>query len=103
MPAGRPDSRRRTHASVVEIKELTVTDQVIALARELVAKVPMPAKAEVDAYHIAVAAVHGMDYLLTWNCSHIANAELRHRIEEVCRSNGVEPPVICTPQELLAK
>lgn len=52
-------------------------------------------------YHIAVAAVNGMDYLLTWNCTHIANAALRPRIEEVCFQQGFEPPIICTPQELM--
>ena len=46
--------------------------------------------------HIAVATVHGMDYLVTWNCTHIANATLRHRIEAICRTEGYEPPIICT-------
>lgn len=61
----------------------------------------MPPKAEIDALHIAVAAVNGIDYLLTWNCAHIANAVMRPRIEQACRENGFEPPVICTPPELL--
>ena len=58
-------------------------------------------QATVDAAHIAVAAVGGMDYLLTWNFKHIANAVLRDRIERVCRSSGYKPAVICTPEELL--
>ena len=62
---------------------------------------PVPASAEIDAYHIAIAAVNGMDYLLTWNCTHIANATMRGKIEDVCRSNGYEPPPNCTPPELL--
>ena len=49
-----------------------------------------------------VAAVHGVDYLLTWNCTHIANVTLRPRIEAVCRAAGYEPPLICTPEELPA-
>jgi hypothetical protein len=52
-----------------------------------------------DALHIAVATVHGMDYLLTWNCTHIANAITRPKIELICRVAGYEPPVICTPPE----
>ena len=48
-----------------------------------------------------LTAVHGMDYLLTWNCKHIANAVIRPRIEGICRAAGYEPPVICTPEELL--
>ena len=63
----------------------------------------LPTKARADALHIAVAAVNGMDFLLTWNCTHIANAALRPRIEEICRAAGFEPPVICTPLELLAR
>lgn len=72
-----------------------------ALAERLMREVPLPQKAAVDAAHIAVAAVSGMDYLLTWNFKHIANAFLRDRIERVCRSSGYRPPVICTPEELI--
>ena len=61
----------------------------------------LPQRAGADALHIAVAAAHGLDYLLTWNCKHIANASLRGKIEAVCRAAGFEPPVICTPQELI--
>lgn len=50
----------------------------------------------------SVATVHGVDYLLTWNCKHIANATMRQAIERVCREAGYEPPVICTPEELMA-
>jgi len=54
----------------------------------------------VDALHVAAAAVQGIDYLLTWNCKHIANAATRGIIEETCRGAGYEPPTICTPEEL---
>jgi hypothetical protein len=53
-----------------------------------------------DALHVAIAAAHGVQYLVTWNFKHIANATLRGRINEVCRDNGYEPPIICTPEEL---
>ena len=76
-------------------------EQANALAERLMCEVPLPKKAAVDAAHIAVAAVSGMDYLLTWNFKHIANAILRDRIERVCRLSGYKPPVICTPEELL--
>ncbi|MCI0463869.1 MAG: type II toxin-antitoxin system VapC family toxin [Gemmataceae bacterium] len=56
-----------------------------------------------DALHIATAAVHGMHYLLTWNCTHLANVVLRPQIEAVCRAAGYEPPLICTPEELPTK
>ena len=61
----------------------------------------IPAKAEVDALHIAVAVVSGMDYLLTWNCTHIASAAIRGKIEHTCRNMGLEPPITCTPEELM--
>ncbi len=51
--------------------------------------------------HIAIATVHGVDYLLTWNCTHIANAAMRRQIESVCRTAGYEPPTLCTPDELM--
>ena len=79
---------------------LTVTEGAVALARKLIEKGPIPEKAQVDALHIAVAAANGMDYLLTWNCKHIANAEMQAGIGRWCRALGFEPPVICTPEEL---
>jgi hypothetical protein len=82
---------------------LEIDDRVTALGKRLVAGIPLPPKARADALHIAVAAVNGMDYLLTWNCAHIANAAIRPRIEDICRTMGFEPPVICTPLELLGK
>jgi len=63
--------------------------------------IALPAKARLDALHIAVAALHQMNFLLTWNCTHIANPIQRPMIESVIRSFGYTPPVICTPQELL--
>jgi hypothetical protein len=61
----------------------------------------LPPKAAEDALHIAVAVIHGIEYLLTWNCKHIANAEKEHAITAVCRRNNFEPPIICTPEELM--
>ncbi|MFQ5413920.1 MAG: type II toxin-antitoxin system VapC family toxin [Phycisphaerae bacterium] len=86
---------------LTDIRQLDTTEDVEHVAEELVKQVPLPDKAGVDALHIAVATVHGMEYLLTWNCTHIANAALRPQIEAICRSFGYEPPTICTPQELM--
>jgi hypothetical protein len=83
------------------ISVLAVSDDATDLASALVQGAPLPPKASVDALHIAIAVVNGMDYLLTWNCTHIANATLRGGIESICRSKGYEPPVICTPEELM--
>ena len=75
-------------------------DDANALSKLLNRELSLPERAAADAVHIAVAVVNGMDYLLTWNCTHIANATLRPRIEEACRSFGYRMPVICTPEEL---
>ena len=61
----------------------------------------LPPKASIDALHIAMIVHHRIQYQLTWNCKHIANASLRERIEQVCREAGFDPPVICTPEELM--
>jgi hypothetical protein len=93
-------ARRRMHV-IDDIPELEITQEVRTLARALILEGPIPDTAEMDAYHIAVATMNGMDYLLTWNCSHIANAAMRPGVEAVCRNHGYEPPIICTPQELM--
>jgi hypothetical protein len=80
---------------------LEVPPMVDSLAESLLAGVPLPEKAATDALHISAAAVNGIQYLLTWNCKHIANPSFRPGIQRVCRDSGYEAPVICTPQELL--
>jgi predicted nucleic acid-binding protein len=71
------------------------------LATSFIAAAALPEKAAIDAIHVALAAVHGMDFLLTWNCTHIANAVIRPQLEVLCWRSGFRPPVICTPFELL--
>lgn len=100
--AGGDEEAARDRAAFLQgIPRLAVTDAAGKLAATLVASGAVPRKAGEDALHIAVAAVHGVDYLLTWNCKHIANASMRQAIERVCREAGYEPPVICTPEELM--
>ena len=100
--AGDPQAAADRMAAMAGIPLLEQSPEVASLAEALLRDVPLPPKAASDALHIATAAVHGMEYLLTWNCTHIANATLRDPIESVCRENGYEPPTICTPDELLA-
>ena len=87
-------------AALAGVPLLEQEAEVAELAEALMRGVPLPEKAAADALHIATAAVHGMHYLLTWNCTHIANVSLRPRIEAVCRAAEFEPPLICTPEEL---
>ena len=98
---GHPEAAKRRLEALAGLPELSVPENVVRLASALITEGPLPEKAEIDAFHIAVAAVNGMEYLLTWNCTHIANAALRPKIEAICRTHGFEPPIICTPQELM--
>ena len=98
---GDPVAARERLAYVQGVPLLDIPDEVNAVADALLSGVPLPEKAAIDALHISVAAVNGVEYLLTWNCKHIANPSMRPHIERICRDGGFEPPVICTPQELL--
>ena len=99
--AGDPAAASERLAVIGEFPLLDLTDEVGSLASELVKSLALPPEAATDAAHIALAAVHGMHFLLTWNCTHIANAEMALAIEQVCRENGFTAPVICTPEELM--
>jgi hypothetical protein len=103
--AGAGDERMRARRlrALQGIPVLPLTDPATLLARELVRQGALPEKATIDAFHIGIAAAHRMTYLLTWNCKHLANATMRGTIEAVCRSEGLVPPIICTPEELPAR
>jgi len=80
---------------------LDLNQSVLGLAEQFLARSNLPAKADVDAVHIAAATVHGMDYLLTWNCKHIANAQIQRKLTEISFDFGYDLPILCTPYELL--
>ena len=83
-----------------EIPVLDLTEEARDLAQKIVGPGMIPPQYYEDALHVAVATVHGMDYLLTWNLTHIANATLRRKYEQEIRMEGYDPPIICTPEEL---
>lgn len=80
---------------------LEVDRTVQDLATLFLTKSNLPAKAADDALHIAVATVYGLDYLLTWNCKHIANAQIQKNLLQITKEAGYELPTICTPYELM--
>ena len=98
---GDAEAARRRLLVIQDIAEIEVSNSVRDLAAALIKEGSLPGNAVIDAFHVSVAAVNGINYLLTWNCAHIANAVMRPKIESVCRKNGFEPPIICTPSELL--
>ena len=87
-------------AALVDIPFLALDEEALSLSDAIVAAGVIPEKAHTDAGHIALAARHGMDFLLTWNCRHIANAEILDRVDLVATAYGYKLPIICTPDEL---
>jgi predicted nucleic acid-binding protein len=80
---------------------LALNQDVQGLAAQFLIRSSLPSKAKVDAIHIAAATVHGIDYLLTWNCKHIANAQIQGKLAEISLDFGYVLPVLCTPSELM--
>ncbi len=78
-----------------------LNQSVRGLSAQFLSRSNLPPKASDDAVHIAAATVHGLDYLLTWNCKHIANAQIQRKLAEISLDFGYQLPIICTPYELL--
>lgn len=98
---GEPELASARLKFLQELSLLDVDDAAEHLQSEILRHSGIPAKAALDALHIAIAAVNGMDYLISWNCKHIANAVTLPRVYAVCRRAGFEPPFVCTPPELM--
>ncbi|MEI8374348.1 MAG: type II toxin-antitoxin system VapC family toxin [Planctomycetota bacterium] len=99
--AGDRDAAARRLQFLEGIPLLEPPENTDTLVAALLHELSLPDRAAADAVHIALCVVNGIDYLLTWNCTHIANATFRPVIESVCRSLDYEVPVICTPEELM--
>jgi len=92
--------------SLVELQGITllsVDQNARDLARKFLERNLIPAKAVEDAFYVAIATTQGMDFLLTWNCRHIANAEVMDRLEAVCLEVGFQMPTLCTPEQLMGE
>jgi hypothetical protein len=100
--AGDPELAQQRLALLEGLPLLDITDHAISFAEKLVDAAIIPQAAAQDALHISLAVSHGVDYLATWNCRHIANALIRPRIERAARDAGFVPTIICTPEELLS-
>lgn len=98
---GDKDAAEKRLKAIDHLPILEVTETATHFAQILISKIPLPPKETLDALHIAITVVNGIEYLLTWNCTHLANAALRKKIDAICFSEGYEPSVICTPEELL--
>lgn len=83
------------------IMYLDITEKAIELAKAFLEQSNLPLKASNDTLHIALATVYGLDYLLTWNCKHMANAQIQKKLSQISFKLGYDLPVICTPYELM--
>ena len=101
--AGDSESAARRLEVVRDLPLLLITEQAIKIAEDLIKQKIVPLKAIEDALHRAIATAHGVDYLVTWNCRHIANPEIQRGIASYLEQIGAVLPFICTPEELLGE
>jgi hypothetical protein len=101
--AGDPDEVQKRLAIIGGLPSLDVTPGAESLTKAIMDAGILPPHAFPDAAHVAVATVHAVDYLLTWNCKHLANAQIARRIAVVCETLGQKMPIICTPEELMGE
>jgi hypothetical protein len=99
--SGDADAARRRLALIEDVEILTADDETKRLTRALIGSGLIPAKATADAVHVAIACRYELDLLLTWNCRHIANAQILRALSNVVHKNGYRLPVVCTPIELM--
>ena len=88
-------------AAVEQFTVLLKTPAAVALTQQLLAAGAVPESAALDAEHIAIATVHGVDYLVSWNHKHLVNVHQLRKINQVCESAGFRPALICTPTTLM--
>lgn len=98
---GDPAAAKRRLEILGGIPSLSPKPEADEIVLSLIERLNLPDRAIADAAHIAICVVHGIEYLLTWNCTHIANATFQPIIGEVCDAFGFSMPVICTPDQLL--
>lgn len=101
--AGDPEEAKKRMEVINAFPVLEVPEAAELLARAILTNGAIPPRAVRDAAHIAVAAVNDVDYILTWNCKHLANAQIIRRISVVCNREGYNMPVMCTPEELMGE
>lgn len=98
---GDQSAAKKRLEAIVSLRVLDLNDEITALAQQYFAAIDIPEHARLDAFHLAMAVWHRVDYLLSWNCKHIASGRVRKIVSEINSQLGVPTPVICTPEELM--
>lgn len=99
--AGDVEAASRRLVYLEHLPSLAVTEMAREVTRDIIKQNIIPQGYTEDALHIAICAIHGINFLLTWNCRHLANALARNRIEKAIQEQGFRCPIICTPEELM--
>jgi hypothetical protein len=99
--AGDAQAAAKRLALLANFPLLDAALEALNLARALVERGAIPPRKAADAAHIAVATVHHIQFLMTWNCTHLANAEVLAQVQVICAELGYAAPIVCTPEELL--
>ncbi len=100
---GDPDAAARRLEMLANVPLLDIELSTMDTARDMIRRRLLPPNAATDAAHLAIAAASGMDVLLTWNCTHLANTDILLGVSRYLRSHGWEPPIVCTPFEMLGE
>ncbi len=98
---GDPEAAKRRLEELKDFSHLELNDKVEEIAQIYMERLEIPEKSFRDAAHLAVASVHNIDYLVTWNCTHLANGEIIKKLMKINGSFGISTPIICTPEELM--
>lgn len=100
---GDAEAAQKRLSAISKMPVLSISDEAERLASLLIKDGPIPEQYPEDALHIALATVNGMDYLLTWNFTHINNAQMKAKIISLVEAEGYLCPTICSPEELLGE
>ncbi len=98
---GDQEAAKRRLEELKDFPRLELNDKVEEIAKIYMEKLEIPEKSFRDAAHIAVASVHNIDYLATWNCAHLANGEIIKKLMKINKTFGIHTPIVCTPEELM--
>ena len=98
---GNPEAAERRLEVLSHLTVLEFLPEADILTQKLLDAGAVPQSSNPDAQHIAIATVHGVEYLASWNHKHIVNTNTHEHINQVCREAGFEPTTICTPAELI--
>ena len=99
--SGDPGAAKRRLEELKDFPHLELDDKVEEMAQVYMERLEIPEKSFRDATHLAVASVHNIDYLATWNCTHLANGKVIKKLMKINESFSIHMPIICTPEELM--